>query len=561
MKDIQKTETERFNGIEPSISCPGTLDRDKLKYNPQSGVVSGTETFCDVQVMLQAIRRSLSPDNPYAAQILASIGDLDAMRQKARGKATGWGDGVYTVSWHLQIGSSKARVVLEPDDDYQNWMPQLPMGAGNSIKIKTRIVEPAGSTGKFEFKLQDVSKEPGICMNYPTDDPDDGMDLRIAPVGSGMVFGGDGQSAKTDIDVNEAMVMVQSRDWGAYGKLSVIATLIIGGEEVEYRAIFDETGEPYISIPKDNNSNSIADAWEEQHGVYPCAGDADNDDQPEGKCPGDGLSAYQEYRGFFVQGHHRRLNPKKKELFVYDPDGLVQQSNLAAATQLEILYPTGKECRCDGSGVNNARVVNFNTGRYHVVDQHCLWVKKESLPVSDSFNWGYCEGGTEIGPPRTADKYVLIYTDQIREDIRYAFLNNKPEISNTLAQRGLRADDAWMETNVLDAIKMVTAHEVCHGLGVTHHFKSMRHSLPKLDDIEAAILSGDIDPSFGQMSCVMRYVWDGSRHPKLIINAHKEVVELLCGRPWPNTLCGSGGFDDCRGQLIVSDAERGHFSQ
>lgn len=310
-------------------------------------------------------------------------------------------------------------------------------------------------------------------------------------------------------------------------------------------------------MPKDDNCNSIADAWEEQHGVYPCAPDADDDEQPEGKCPGDGLSAYQEYRGFFVGGYHQRLNPKKKELFVYDPDGLAQQSNVADATRLEILYPTAKECRCDGSGGDRARVVNFNAGRYHLVDQHCLWVKKDSLPYSDPFNWGLCEGGDEIGPPRTADKYVLVYADQIAEDIRYAFLNNKPEISNTLAQRGVRADDSWMESNAREAIKMVTAHEVCHGIGVTHHYKSMRHSLPKLDDIEEAIPSGQIDPSFGQMSCFMRYIWDGSRHDRVAIGAHKELVELLCGRPWPDTLCGSGGFDDCRGQIVISDAVEG----
>jgi hypothetical protein len=460
----------------------------------------------------------------------------------------------YDISWNLQIGAPKAKVVLEPEPGYDKWMPQLPMGTGNMIKIKARIEEPAGASGRFEFKLEDVSTEPGVCMNYPFEDADDTLDLTIAPVRTGMVFGGDGQTAKTETDMTEATVMVQVRDWGAYGKISATARLVIGGEEIEVQAVAKKSGEPYVSIPKDENNNSIADAWEEQNGVYPCAGDADEDDTPEGKCNGDGLSAYEEYRGFFIRGFQQRLNPKKKDLFVYDPDSLAQQSNLASATQLEVHYPIDKESHCTGS---SDRIINFNKDRYHVIDQHCLWVKKKAHGTPDPFNWGECEGGAEIGPPRTADKYVLVFANQIREDITSVFQKNKLKITNTLGQRGIRPDAAWLEAQVQAAIGMVTTHEACHGIGVSHHYKSLRLTLPKGQDIEEAIMSGDISPSTGQMSCVMRYVWDGSKHPRITIHAEDELLAILCGRPWANTLCGPGGFDDCRSQMVVSDAEQG----
>lgn len=555
-EDFQKTVNEPFHGIDPQVSWYGPgPDKEKLTYSPSSGMISGSHTFHTTDI--SKIIRSWPADDPMRAQVAEAIQDIDAVHKAARGKAPGYAEGTYTVTWHLSIGKPKAEVVLETVDDYDKWMPQMPMGAGNTLKIKARIKEPAGMTGRFEFKLEDVSKEPGICMNCPADDADTTHDLSIAPVGPGLVFGGDGQSAKTDTNMNEVMIIVQVRDWGAFGKLSAKAKLLIGGEEVEIPATFEKTGEPYVTIPKDQNSNSIADAWEEHTGVYPCAGDADDDDTPEGRCSGDGLSAYEEYRGFYVQGFHKRLNPKKKDLFVYDPEELIQKSNFAAASQLEVHYPTDKESNCD-SGGDKVKVVNFNSDRYHIVDQHCLWVKTDRLTGSQPFNWGACEG-TDLGPPRTADKYVLVFADQIREDMRYAFLNNKPEISNSLAQRGIKADDAWLESQIQEAIKMVAAHEACHGLDVSHHYKSLRHALPKTDDVEEAILSGDISPSFGQMSCFMRYIWDGSKHPRIVINAEKELMELFCGRPWPNTLCGSGSFDDCRTQILVSDAEGGQF--
>ena len=184
-------------------------------------------------------------------------------------------------------------------------------------------------------------------------------------------------------------------------------------------------------------------------------------------------------------------------------------------------------------------------------------MKRETHGTADLFNWGVCEGGAEIGPPRTAHKYVPVFADQIREDIRSVFRENRPEITNSLGQKGIRPDSAWLDGQVQAAIGMVTTHESCHGLGVSHHYKSLRYTLPKGQDIEEAIMSGNISPSTGKMSCVMRYIWDGSKHPRITIHAEDELLAILCGRPWANTLCGPGGFDDCRGQIVVSDAEEG----
>ncbi len=555
-KDFTETRTEPWHGIRPGVSWEGHLDKDKLTYSPGSGFIAGSDTFSTEQTA-QFIASQRSRDNPDLNKIVDAALEVEAMRQDSKGKAPGVGEITYTATWNLQIGKPKAKVVLEPADGYDKWKPEVPMGAGTMIRVKAKVEEPAGMAGRFEFKLEDVSKEPGVCLNHPAEDAKDDPDLVIVPSGSGIIVENEGRTARTDGETNEATVLIQARDWGAYGKLSATAKLIIGGEEVEVQAVYKPLGTPYVAIPKDDNDNSIADSWEEENGVYPCAGDADDDDTPEGKAPGDGLSAYEEYRGLFIQGFHKRFNPKKKDVFVFDPDGLVGRSDFAGITRLEVHYPADTECRCTGSGGDKARAVNFNADRYHKIDQHCLWVKRESLAGSERFNWGYCQGGVEIGPPRTADMYVLVYVDQIQEDINRVVAENRPELTNALGQRGLRPDAAWIESQVQAAIAMVTVHESCHGLGITHHYKSLRHSLPKGADIEEAILNSQISPSLGQMSCVMRYVWDGSRHPRIVINADNELLDMLRGRPWPGTLCGVVGFDDCRGQMVVSDAEQG----
>jgi len=423
--------------------------------------------------------------------------------------------------------------------------------------VRAKIVEPAGLTGKIRFTLEDVSREPGVSMNYPFHDREEAPDLFISEMsGSGLNITEDGQSAVTLDAVNEAEIVLQPRDFGARGKLSATATVAAGGKEMKVRAVLKRTGEHWLTLPLDENRNGIADCWEKAHNIYPCAGDADDDGEPEGKAPGDGLSAWEEYRGFFVRGKHERLDPNRKDLFVHDPDRLAEKAGFGPITGLEVHYVEPEEGRCTGTD-DRARVVNFRAGLSHLVDQHCLWIKKDALPEPDPFNWGCCEGGREIGPPRTADRYVLVYADQIRADLQRTVQENRPEITNALGQRGLRPDAAWLEGQIDAAVAMTTIHEACHGLGISHHYTSLLQTLPKGADVEKAVMDLDISPSTGQMSCVMRYTRDWGKHPRLTFKAESETLDMLRGRPWPNTLCET--LDDCRGQMVVSDREQGHI--
>jgi len=76
----------------------------------------------------------------------------------------------------------------------------------------------------------------------------------------------------------------------------------------------------FINIPFDDNRNYISDAWEYDEGKDP---KEDEDDDPHSdNYKGDGLSRYDEYRGFFTQEGYIRTNPNHKDVFVYDPDKL-----------------------------------------------------------------------------------------------------------------------------------------------------------------------------------------------------------------------------------------------
>lgn len=561
--DLRLEKREPWNGLGPVDWVPSAPDRETLLYSPESGVIQGSFSYSmppggiDVELLRKGLG-SFPPElSGLKGELLSDYSKIAENLADAAGKIPGMYSGKWTVAWSLTIGSVPVKVELEPMGDYENWMPELIWGMGNFVRVRAKIVEPAGLTGKIRFTLKDVSREPGVCMNYPFHDREEAPDLVISEMsGSGLNITEDGQSAVTLDDVNEAEVVLQPRDFGARGKLSATATVLAGGKEIEVRAVLKRTGEHDVTLPLDENSNGIADYWEKAHNIYPCAGDCDDDGEPEGKAPGDGLSAWEEYRGFFVRGKHERLDPNRKDLFVYDPDGLAEKAGFGSVTRLAVHYVEPEEGRCTGTN-DRARVVNFRAGSSHLVDQHCLWIKKDALPEPDPFNWGCCEGGREIGPPRTADRYVLVYADQIRADLERTVQENRPEITNALGQRGLRPDAAWLEGQINAAVAMTTIHEACHGLGISHHYTSLLQTLPKGADVERAVMELDISPSTGQMSCVMRYTRDWGKHPRLTFKAESETLDMLRGRPWPNTLCET--LDDCRGQMVISDREQGRI--
>jgi hypothetical protein len=274
------------------------------------------------------------------------------------------GGGEARWEWNL-TSNEKLEVVVEIPD-YEKWLPKGTKDeekAGNTLEVKATLKTKDGSplqekARKFTFALVRVSHEPGVCMNYPAKpkkDPDPDLQFdRDAQQGLIVVDDKDqpvktGLKARTNEGAHtQATAVVGAYDWGAYGEIRVTAVMPDKREIIGY--LKTDKSRPFILIPKRKDRSFIADAWKEKWkkevpNIFELADDDDTEDDPgrlnkraepgPGTCrnrcdghlrclgghKGDGLTLYEEYRGFYVGGKHRRTNPGKKDVFIHSRPG------------------------------------------------------------------------------------------------------------------------------------------------------------------------------------------------------------------------------------------------
>ncbi len=250
---------------------------------------------------------------------------------------------------HRRTSMIRTRVLLVPDladvevvvdiESYDAWMPRgtadgkLPgseLTAFATLKPKpgrTLSVKPS----KFRFELQDTSREPGVCMNWPrlaataaaTPREDAAFDLRFNAE-DGKLANADAQQIEVDRIENKddgtytARATIQAWDFGGIGNLLVSAELDDG--RTAFGAL-KGSGEMLIPLPKRRPGSRIAEAYRKK---WKCddPDEADVDAEPVGDGnKGDGFSAYEEYRGFFRAGKHVRTWASTKDLFVVNTLG------------------------------------------------------------------------------------------------------------------------------------------------------------------------------------------------------------------------------------------------
>ena len=211
--------------------------------------------------------------------------------------------------------------------------------------------------------------------------------------------------------------------------------------------------EEYIPIPydekglKDKNGkdkgNCIADCWEDKNGY----GDPmdDSDDEPIGNgMKGDGFSRYEEYRGCMIDGVYKRLNPKKKDLFVFVHDSITTRltnplGTLRKASNLDV-HQINKEEYYD----EYKRIVNFNSESFNIGDQHGLFVIDDPSDPRPIYSYG------SNGTPKNKTKIVI--------SIEYWCEEFGASSSNYIADP--------IDPKIL---RMLIAHECFHGCSIFHH--------------------------------------------------------------------------------------------
>lgn len=343
---------------------------------------------------------------------------------------------------------------LEVDiPDYATWLPEgheNGTGLGAPLAVKATLQAKGGGTlvekcVRIAFHLVERSAEPGSAMNAPAAgdrEPDLRFDavqnptLEIRPGGNRALANHPGLTASAKIS---------PRDFGAYGVLTVSAYTDLGRYVEGTTAL--QPGDTKIRIPKRARDSKIADAWKPA-AVAGQADDADADHKPAGdKTDGDGLTLYEEYRGFFVAGRHVRTDPEHKDLFVLThnhhakvKDGVLM---FEKASGLKVHLDTNEQ-------LLNDRRVNYNFGTGSRGAQHGIVVQDFSAALSKvTYARRIAADGGNGGTPK----------DYLQVEVAADMVTLPPRTAS------------WSGTKVTgpDPLASGLAHELAHCTGVVHH--------------------------------------------------------------------------------------------
>ncbi|HEV8395579.1 MAG TPA: hypothetical protein VGQ37_14970 [Vicinamibacterales bacterium] len=285
------------------------------------------------------------------------------------------------------------------------------------------IVAPPSGVTDVDFSLEKTTRFVGIAMNSGSStDPDYALQT---------------STAGFDMD-NTARVVLEAQDYGGF---TVVRAQQQGGSDTAT-----------LAVPADANGNLIADhGWQTAGGLVADNADrsADADASSGSGFTGDGLTVFEEYRGFIVLNQHKRLSPLTKDLFVYSD--LTQGQGYAGNLGINVWDIAQSELAVDGD-------VNFNyansgygaiTGNYRQKGMRIFAVAGTS---SSDFAQTYTYGtpGDPISPVR-GPAYVTnqrIYYEKVR---LFSPGNNNTTTVDTV-------DD--------EMLRQTTAHEIGHGLNL-----------------------------------------------------------------------------------------------
>ena len=362
--------------------------------------------------------------------------------------------------------------------------PNVAAGAGGLTQPNTQI------GGLIDVHLDEVSEQPGICMNYPED----------AAAKKGLFFPEhqptgikwiDDQHVQTmSATAREAMVYVCARDTGAYGHL-VADCEALGLEGKNYK-----TTDNFLSIPLDDDDNHIADQYEKANNIYDkkLPPDWDAEDKPAGwRSTGDGLSLYEEYRGFLVDDsdHNEkftRLSQGKRKLFVY-PSGADKEiyrkgaEIFRNASGMDVYYLHSRSRMKDLNSTAFPRWINFNKTLWSNYQQAGVWMQDLGLP-STAFTRPIDSSPDSVAQcPITVDSIIIsraAITAEINDwaglfppNLPLEQMGKKMKAACTNGHIDVAQAEATMQARkpivVNELIMFSAAHELGHSVGGRHH--------------------------------------------------------------------------------------------
>jgi len=341
---------------------------------------------------------------------------------------------VWDYSIHLEPASAEElRLEIEDTSAYREWRPSAARdgGAGAPLELSAKLVTADGKTPRirvkeFEWRLEHTSSEPGIAMNFPLEAPDDGrLDMELAATGEAFELSGRNQRmVRANREGFSDRVTVVPFDWGGWSTLHVTAVLVDGRRVEGTLKGAIETG---ARLPKRGPASKIADSWKKNTGASG-ADSADDENTPVGDATrGDGLTLYQEYRGFYEAEAHLEGDPKRKDFFV-----LLVNAGIAIPGVQKFARVTGLAVHYQLNvwEFPRSRIVNGNRKHgAHIAAQHGV-----ALMVGDR------QGSSRaIGGPGSPAKISAV----------------------VLTSNAADTDPAWLKSTV--------AHELGHCVNLWHH--------------------------------------------------------------------------------------------
>ncbi len=360
-----------------------------------------------------------------------------------------------TMSWSLIQGPLDAVLIVTPSN-YNNWMPKATEDErrkGTVMDIDMKLQSRNGGNSpfkvsRFELKLINTSSEKGTTLNMPlVPSPDQLPDLRFLAHQIGESIEADQSMEVNSEDGRTGTATIGCYDGGAWTTL-IVEAVLDGGFRVKGK-LLTPTGAEEIPIPKRKPDSKIATAWLTQYGNL--ADSADHEIIPGNGHKGDGLSAYEEYRGVFRQNEYKKLDPVKKELGIKmtQQDAQTFRSGISwfkNASKIEIIEFGPDE-------IGNDRKLNPNHQTSHRYQQYVLHMMN-----------GQTENNA-AGENRPADLSTMLPQQSELVVINLNWINTFYPLQETEA----RNDGITMPYTKEELLASTVAHEIAHGCDVNHH--------------------------------------------------------------------------------------------
>ena len=423
--DNKGTGSETYHGetiiggkkvIEADCSGSGQAELHQVDINDEDyhiGVTGPISTCTGFNLLDGAIS-----SEPYTTGI--DVSDRTGIRRdilsgtKTTTSDIGVGTVTRTITWHLTKSTVGDVELIVTPENYDSWLPEPGKNenmVGSVMNVSLKLQARGGGTTTrkakaFELKLSNTSKEPGITINFPIapwDDPMPDVRFLIQP-NAGVEEEFQLMTITCPGGCQTAQAKIGSYDGGGWTTLTVEA--ILQDDSRIPGMLFISGGERDIRIPKRDPNSKIAKAWLTDHGN---PGETDDKETSKGNgYKGDGLTAYEEYRGVISEAEFGnrhpnkfgRLNPNKKELGVK-----IKRAELSLFAEAFQMFENAgdlKIIRFYENEISSNRRLNKNALSAHDYDQFVLRVEKRNLP---SGTIGMCYRGPGI--PAVVDPVVF----------------------------------------------------------------------------------------------------------------------------------------------------------